>query len=133
MVCEEFKNRFPYDIDKYSIVYFVFDRILRDDLLEMLHCLKNNRGLSYDGIGYYLPSIFESKDEEGYFDDGVMLYLDDNEEQKIDFTMFMECIRVACEVYVKEHPLKADEIEALLRFFENDPTSPLITNKKTRV
>ncbi|MBR4083790.1 MAG: hypothetical protein IKK33_05855 [Lachnospiraceae bacterium] len=79
MVCEEFKNRFPYD------------------------------------------------------DDGVMLYLDENEEQKIDFKMFMECIRVACEVYVKEYPLKADEIEELLRFFENDPTSPLITNKKTRV
>ena len=67
MVCEEFKNRFPYDIDKYAVVYFI--------------------------------------------------------------TMFMECIRVACEVYIKEYPLKADEIEELLRFFKNDPTSPLITNK----
>ena len=76
-----------------------------------------------------MPSIFESKDEEGYFDDGVMLYLDENEEQKIDFKMFMECIRVACEVYVKEYPLKFDGIEELLRFYEKDPTSPLITNK----
>ena len=126
MLCQEFKNRFPYDIEKYYITYRVFDRILKDDLLEMLNYLKCNIGIDYDGIGYYLPSIFESKDEEGYFDDGVMLYLDENEEQKIDFKMFMECIRVACEVYVKEYPLKADEIEEILRFLENEPASPLI-------
>jgi len=36
---------------------------------------------------------------------------------------------MVCDVYVKEYPLKANEIEELLRFFENDSTSPLITNK----
>lgn len=38
-------------------------------------------------------------------------------------------IIMVCDVYVKEYPLKANEIEELLRFFENDSTSPLITNK----
>ncbi len=119
MLCEELKNRFPYDIEKYYIVHLVFDRILRDDLLEMLHYLRQNMGIDYDGIGYYLPSIFESKDEEGYFDDGVMFYLGENEEQKIDFKMFMECIKVACAVYVEEFESKSDEIEEILIFLKN--------------
>lgn len=120
MLCEEFKNRFPYDIEKYYIVHLVFDRILRDDLLEVLQHLRQNMGVDYDGIGYYLPSIFESKDEEGYFDDGVMLYLSENEEQKIDFKMFLECIKVACEVYVEEFPSKSDEIKEMLKILENE-------------
>lgn len=40
--------------------------------MDVLDLLKHNCGVSYDAIGYNLPSIFESEDEEGFFDDGVI-------------------------------------------------------------
>ena len=67
------KERFPYDIKEYETVYNFFDFILRkNDLMDVLDLLKHNCGTSYDAIGYNLPSIFESEDEEGFFDDGII-------------------------------------------------------------
>ena len=75
-ISEDFKNNFPYDLNEYYIVYEVFDRLLRDDFIKDIDYLEQGMGLDiYGVIGYYLPSIFESKDEEGYFNDGVMLYV----------------------------------------------------------
>lgn len=115
---KEFRKKFPYDINEYYIVYLVFDRMLRDDFINMLNLLKRDISIDKDGIGYYLPSIFEHEDEEGYFDDGVMFYLQ-NEEQKLDFKRFMQCIKVACEVYVDINPSKNEYIQTTLMFLEN--------------
>lgn len=116
------KERFPYDIKEYAPVYNFFDFILRkDDLMFVLDLLKRNCGAGYDAVGYNLPSIFDSEDEEGFFDNGIMFWEGYDEpfgEKLIDFETFLNCLRAVCQLYLEGHPEKDKEIEADLAEIE---------------
>lgn len=52
-------------------------------------------------LGCNLPSLFESADEERYFNDGVEFYVDES-EIKVDFQMYIKCLELAYRIYVRE-------------------------------
>ena len=88
----DFKLQFPYDLNEFKIVYRVFTILLNSNLIKTIEYLEQNISIDFDGTGYYLPSIFESKDEQGYFDDGVMFYVTEGDniyEKKYRFRCFI--------------------------------------------
>ena len=98
----EFEELFFDDKEKYAIVIAFFDWILRCDFKEIFNNLAKDISYGGDGLGCNLPSLFESEDEDGYFNDGVEFYLNDN-EIKVDFKMYIKCLELACRIYVKEN------------------------------
>ena len=97
----KFEELFFDDKKKYTIVIAFFDWILRSDFKEVMNILA--RDMSYGGevLGCNLPSLFESVDEEGYFNDGVEFYVDES-EIKVDFQMYIKCLELAYRIYVRE-------------------------------
>lgn len=99
---EKFEELFFDDKEKYAIVIAFFDWMIRSDFKGILNTLAQD--ISYGGevLGCNLPSLFESDEEEGYFDDGVEFYLIDN-DIKINFQMFISCLELAYKIYEKEN------------------------------
>ncbi|MDE6626000.1 MAG: hypothetical protein K2K56_06495 [Lachnospiraceae bacterium] len=60
--------------------------------------------------GYNLPSIFENKEEEGYFDSGAKFYL--NKEEWLNDEVLLQCIEFVSELYYKNCE-SSEELEKL--------------------
>lgn len=99
---EKFEELFFDDKEKYAIVIAFFDWMIRSDFKGILNTFAQD--ISYGGevLGCNLPSLFESEEEEGYFDDGVEFYMIDN-DIKINFQMFINCLELAYKIYIKEN------------------------------
>ncbi len=97
----KFERRFR---DEYEIVISFFDWMLRDDFRDILHYFAKDCGYSYNEFGVVFPSLYskDEKDEEGYFDDGIVFF-EHTSEMKIDFSMYVKCLELACEIYMEEH------------------------------
>ncbi len=97
----KFERRFR---DEYEIVISFFDWMLKDNFRDILHCFAEDCGYSYNEFGVVLPSLYskDEKNEEGYFDDGIVFF-EHTSEMKIDFSMYTKCLELACEIYMEEH------------------------------
>ncbi len=110
----DFKLQFPYDLNEFKIVYRVFTILLNSNLIKTIEYLEQNISIDFDGTGYYLPSIFESKDEQSYFDDGVMFYVTEGDniyEKKISFSMFYNCLRIATRIFLNSNNITDFNLE----------------------
>lgn len=97
----KFEELFFDDKKKYAIVIAFFDWILRSDFKEVMNILAKDMSYGGEVLGCNLPSLFESADEEGYFNDGVEFYVDES-EIKVDFQMYIKCLELAYRIYVRE-------------------------------
>lgn len=112
---EVFKNvfgeRFFEDREKYFDVIVFFSYILkREDFLETIQCLSDDKGgCSFDYLGCTLPSIFDSKEDEGYFENGALFFWNE-EEIWIDDEMFIRCIELAGDIYFENHHSEVEKV-----------------------
>lgn len=98
-----FEESFFSDKEEYAIVIVFFDWIIRrSDFKEILSTLAKDTGFGSEVLGCNLPSLFENKEEDGYFDDGIEFYLNDD-DIKIDFSMYVKCLELACKIYIEEN------------------------------
>ena len=103
----KFKERFFDDKKKYSIIIAFFDWMLRTDFKHILQCFAEDISFGSDSGGCNLPSFLNDKDGEedendGEYLDGIMFYECDV-ETIIDYSMYIKCIELACEIYMEEH------------------------------
>ena len=99
---EKFEELFFEDKEKYAIVIAFFDWMIRSDFKGILNTLAQDMSYGSEVLGCNLPSLFESEEEEGYFDDGVEFYMIDK-DIKIDFQMYIKCLELAYRIYIKEN------------------------------
>ena len=71
----KFEELFFEDKEKYAIVIAFFDWMIRSDFKGILNTLAQDMSYGSEVLGCNLPSLFESEEEEGYFDDGVEFYM----------------------------------------------------------
>ncbi|MCI9080698.1 MAG: hypothetical protein HFH68_17645 [Lachnospiraceae bacterium] len=98
----KFEKLFFNDKEKYAVVIAFFDWIIRSDFKHILNTLAEDTSYGDEVLGCNLPSLFDSEDEDGYFDDGVEFYLNDI-DIKIDFQMYIKCLELACKIYIEEN------------------------------
>lgn len=96
-----FSNVLMVDVKYYDSVISFFDLMLRrGDFLDILQLISKDISYGSEVSGYFLPANFEDENEEGYFENGVMFYLND-EEIWMDDTMFIRCLEFVGEIYFK--------------------------------
>ena len=101
----KFSERFFDDNKKYGIVMDFFTSTFhQNNLKEVLSELKYGNRYGDEYLGCCLSTLYDEdeKDEEGYFEDGVLFYECD-EEEIIDYPMYIKCLELACEIYMEEH------------------------------
>lgn len=98
----KFEKLFFNDKEKYAVVIAFFDWMIRNDFKHILNTLAKDTGYWDEVLGCNLPSLFDSEDEDGYFEDGVEFYLNDI-DIKIDFQMYIKCLELACKIYKEEN------------------------------
>lgn len=97
----KFGEKFRYDKHKYHIVINYFENMIKNDFLSKIEHMGREMSYGSDISGITFPNIFEDPEEEGYFEEGVMFYLD-TEEIIIDYKMFIECIELATQIYLEQ-------------------------------
>lgn len=96
-----FRNVLMVDVKHYDSVISFFDLVLRrGDFLDILQLISKDISYGSEVSGYFLPANFENENEEGYFENGVMFYLND-EEIWMDDAMFIRCLEFVGEIYFK--------------------------------
>lgn len=98
----KFEKLFFNDKEKYAVVTTFFDWIIRSDFKHILNTLAEDISYGDEVLGCNLPSLFDSEDEDGYFENGVEFYLNDI-DIKIDFQMYIKCLELACKIYTEEN------------------------------
>ena len=112
---EQFEDRFFDDHDKYFTVIAFFMWILEraKNFKERIHDFSKEIGFGNEVLGCIFPTIFESPDEEGYFEEGVEFYGivgNDEDEIVIDYVMFLKCVELAYSIYSEKYG-RDEEIE----------------------
>ena len=101
-----FINRFFDDKEKYLIVIAFWRWMLYcpNKFKERMHNLSQESGYHTESVGCYFSNIFESPDEEGYFEKGVGFYgFEDDDEIVIDYAMFVKCAELAYSIYSENY------------------------------
>ncbi len=101
----KFNERFFDNKKKYGIVIDFFTSAFhQNNLKKVLSDLIYGHRYGSEYLGCCLSTLYDEdeKDEEGYFEDGVLFYECD-EEEIIDYPMFIKCLELACEIYMEEH------------------------------
>lgn len=108
---ELFKERFFDDKCKYLIVIGFWEWVLSkpNEFKYRIHRFSEEIGYGTDRVGCNFPNIFESPDEEGYFEEGVEFY-GWEEEIVIDYAMFVKCAELAYSIYSENYG-KDEDIE----------------------
>lgn len=115
---ELFKERFWDDKDKYFIVIAFWEWVLEEpnDFKHRIHAFSKECGYGSEVLGCNFPTIFESPDEEGYFEEGVGFYgFDDEDDIVIDYAMFVKCAELAYSIY-SEKCGRDEDIEKDIEF-----------------
>ena len=115
---ELFMERFFDDKDKYSTVIAFWMWILErpNEFKERLHKFSKEIGFQKEGLGCYFPNIFESSDEEGYFEEGVGFFgIEDEDDVVIDYAMFVKCAELAYSIYSEKYG-RDEDIERDIEF-----------------
>ncbi len=101
----KFNDRFFENKKKYGIVIDFFTSTFhQNNLKEVLSELTYGNRYGDEYLGCCLSTLYDEdeKDEEGYFEDGVKFHECD-EEEIIDYSMYVKCMELACEIYMEEH------------------------------
>ena len=111
----EFIDNFLYDKKKYGIVIDFFESMLRNDFIKILNYMGNETDYSDYPIGYNFANNCDEEDIENgdYFENGVMFFLFDK-DIIISYNFFYECLKMACDIYLKSYKDNTQEIERIL-------------------
>ena len=109
----KFEELFFEDKEKYSIIITFFNWMMWRDFEGILNMLAQDISYEHEALGCNLPSLFDSEEEEGYFNDGVEFYLLD-EEIRITFQMYIKCLELAYKIYIEENGEKEEVKNNLL-------------------
>ena len=111
---ELFEERFFDDKDKYFAVIAFWKRILKNPnrFNARIHDFSNEIGFGAECFGCNFPSIFDSPDEEGYFEEGVEFWYgyENVDAIVIDYAMFVKCIELVYSIYSEKYGIN-EEIE----------------------
>lgn len=103
------KQLFGEDEKKSGVVIAFFEYMIKSDYKKIIHILAKDESYGSEALGCNLPSLFDSDDEEGFFDDGIEFYEMDK-EVKISFSLFIKCLELSYQMYARDNG-KDDEIE----------------------
>ena len=108
---DRFDKEFFDDNKKYGIVIDFFLLMFpssiffqRYNFKEALNDLIHGSGYGDEYLGCCLSTLYDEdeKDEEGYFEDGVLFYECDA-KVIIDYPMFVKCMELAYKIYTEEY------------------------------
>ena len=120
---ESFLNEFQYDKDKYFIVVYYFQYMLRSGFKRILDFMSQNKDISTDSIGCCFASNCDDEDKENrdYFENGVMFWYGYEEIEKviIDYQMFYQCLALSCQIYLNSNPDNEIFISPKLNIIKN--------------
>lgn len=104
---DKYLEKYPYDKDKYYLVVQYYQYMLGNDFLRILNYMRDDKSLSSQSIGYSFASSCdeEDKETEDYFETGVMFWFgyNDIDEIIVDYTIFYNSLKLACEIYLEEN------------------------------
>ncbi len=104
---DKYLEKYPYDKDKYYLVVQYYQYMLGNDFLRILNYMRDDKSLSSQSIGYSFASSCDEEDKEtgDYFETGVMFWFgyNDIDEIIVDYTIFYNSLKLACEIYLEEN------------------------------
>ena len=119
---EKYLDRFMYDKDEYHLLIYYFRYMLEGDFMEKLFMMSKDMSVSTEHIGYMFASSCDEEDIENgdYFEDGVLFFFGNNEYNEIivDYNIFYNSLKLACDIYIESYPDKKDVIYSKLKIIK---------------
>lgn len=104
----KYETRFMYDHNKYKIVIDYFSYILNNNFLLALTYFSEGNGFGYDYTG--LNFATDEKTNEL-----IVVFYDFDYEIFINFGMFINSLKLACEIYIEENISEQNEVFNLFK------------------
>ena len=118
---KKYSDRFMYDKDKYYILIYYFRYMLSGGFIKKLSWMSEDRSASHETIGYTFASFCDEEDIENgdYFENGVKFFYgyDECDEILVDYTIFFNALKLACDIYLEEYPEKTEIVDEMLEKF----------------
>ena len=119
---EEYSNRFMYNKDEYNLLICYFRYMLGGDFMKKLSMMSEDMSASTEHIGYIFASSCDEEDMENgdYFEDGVLFFFgnDKYDEIIVDYNIFYNSLKLACDIYMESYPSKKDIINSKLKIIK---------------
>ena len=119
---EEYSNRFVYNKDEYNLLICYFRYMLGGDFMKKLAMMSEDMSASTEHIGYIFASSCDEEDMENgdYFEDGVLFFFgnDKYDEIIVDYNIFYNSLKLACDIYMELYPNKKDIISSKLKIIK---------------
>ena len=119
---EEYSNRFMYNKDEYNLLICYFRYMLGGDFMKKLSMMSEDMSASTEHIGYIFASSCDEEDMENgdYFEDGVLFFFgnDKYDEIIVDYNIFYNSLKLACDIYMESYPNKKDVINSKLKIIK---------------
>lgn len=120
---EKYLDRYIYDKEKYHLVILYFQYMLRIDFMDALDTMSKDISASNGHIGYFFASGCDEEDIENgdYFENGVMFFFgnDDFDEIIVDYSIFYNSLKLACNIYLDENPDDYEVVNQKLRIIKD--------------
>ena len=123
----EYADKFMYDFIykgkyNYGIVVDFYSDVLEDGkrFSDVIDSFSKDLGYNWKVMGCSFASSCDEEDIENgdYFEDGVMFYLNDD-DVIIDYQTFYNCLKLACEIYLKKYPEEKNMVHEKLSIVRN--------------
>ena len=119
---EEYSNRFMYNKDEYNLLICYFRYMLGGDFMKRLSMMSEDMSASTEHIGYIFASSCDEEDMENgdYFEDGVLFFFgnDEYDEIIVNYNVFYNSLKLACDIYMESYPNKKDVINSKLKIIK---------------
>lgn len=119
---KEYSNRFMYNKDEYNLLIFWFRYMLEGDFMKRLSMMSEDMSASTEHIGYIFASSCDEEDMENgaCFEEGVLFFFgnDKYDEIIVDYNIFYNSLKLACNIYMESYPNKKDIINSKLKIIK---------------
>lgn len=119
---KEYSNRFMYNKDEYNLLICYFRYMLEGDFMKRLSMMSEDMSASTEHIGYMFASSCDEEDMENgdCFEDGVLFFFgnDEYDEIIVNYNVFYNSLKLACDIYVESYPNKKDVINSKLKIIK---------------
>lgn len=109
---DEIRKRLPEHM-RSEIMINCLRLLLKFNFISHLERMSQNIGYGAEAYGYNFPDIFDSCDEEGYFEEGVEFYFVKTGEV-LSEEQYHQYLKIACEIYLESHPEDKYKVELYL-------------------
>ena len=119
---KEYSNRFMYNKDEYNLLICYFRYMLGGDFMKKLSMMSEDMSASTEHIGYIFASSCDEEDMENgaCFEEGVLFFFgnDKYDEIIVDYNIFYNSLKLACNIYMESYPNKKDIINSKLKIIK---------------